>query len=246
MKILVFDIWGEYAHFKKIYATTSALTYAIPPKPTVYGILSAMIGLEKEGNIYLKTFADKACKIAIRYIAERENGEHKPLTFQRMGINLKAELGRKKEGAPPKPTMMEFVHRPHYRLYVSHNDGAIFEKLKNTLVSHTAVYTPSLGLAALVANFSFKGVFDTEGVTSATSVPIHSVIPRRDFISFDDVMFGEDADFAIVEQSLYAVEMDIERNVTERDDILLERKGKPIFAKVKTYYPINGENICLF
>ena len=238
MKILVFDIWGEYAHFKKIYATTSALTYAIPPKPTVYGILGAILGLEKEDNAYLKTFADKSCRIGI--------GVQSPLIFQRMGINLKAELGRKKEGAPPKPTMMEFVHRPHYRLYVSHSDAAVFDQLKTALETHTTVYTPSLGLASLVANFAFKGVFDTEGVTSTASISIHSVIPRRAFVSFDDAMFGEDADFAIVEQSLYAVEMDTERNVTERDDILLERKGKPIFAKVKTYYPINGENICLF
>jgi CRISPR-associated protein Cas5h len=238
MKILVFDIWGEYAHFKKIYATTSSLSYAIPPKPTVYGILGAMIGLEKEDNAYLKAFANKACRIGISV--------QSPLIFQRMGINLKAELGRKKEGAPPKPTMMEFVHRPRYRLYVSHSDTAIFEQLTTAVQTHTTAYTPSLGLASLIANFEFKGVFDTEGVSLATSVSIHSVIPRQAFIAFDDVMFNGEEDFAIVEQSLYAVEMDTERNVTERDDILLERKGKPILAKVKTHYPINGENICLF
>ena len=246
MKILVFDIWGEYAHFKKIYATTSALSYAIPPKTTVYGILGAMIGLEKEGNAYLKAFSDKSCKVGIQYVARRKNGENKPLTFQRMGINMKAELGRKKEGAPPKPTMMEFVHRPHYRLYVSHTDATIFDKLKTAVETHTTVYTPSLGLAGLVANFEFKGVFNTEGVSSIDSVAIHSVIPRREFVAFDDAMFVPDSEFAIIEQSLYAIEMDIERNVTERDDILLERKGEPIFAKVKTHYPINGENICLF
>ncbi len=238
MKILVFDMWGEYAHFKKIYATTSALTYALPPKPTVYGILGAILGLEKEGNAYLKTFSDKSCRVGI--------GVQKPLIFQRMGINLKAELGRKKEGSPPKPTMMEFVHRPHYRFYVSHNDASVFEKLKTAIENKTPFYTPSLGLASLVANFEYINTYDTEGVTSALSVEIHSAIPRREFVAFDDAMFTNDADFAIVEQSLYAVEMDMERNVTERDDILLERKGKPIFAKVKTFYPVNGANICLF
>jgi CRISPR-associated protein Cas5h len=246
MKILVFDIWGEYAHFKKIYATTSALSYAIPPKPTIYGIIGAILGLEKDNNEYLKSFSDKACLIGIQYVAKREKEDNRPLTFQRMGINLKAELGRKKEGSPPKPTMMEFVYRPRYRLYVSHSDNTFFEKLKVALESHTSVYTPSLGLASLIANYEYKGVFNTEGVSSSNTVSVHSVIPRKDFMAFDDAMFTENADFAIVEQSLYAVEMDTQRNVTERDDILLERKGNPILAKVKTYYPINGENICLF
>ena len=134
MKILVFDICGEYAHFKKIYATTSALSYAIPPKPTVYGILGAILGLEKENNTYLNTFSNKSCLIGI--------GIKRPLIFQRLGINLKAELGRKKEGAPPKPTMMEFVHRPHYRLYISHNDSSVFEKLTKSVETHSAFYTP--------------------------------------------------------------------------------------------------------
>ena len=53
MKILVFDIWGEYAHFKKIYATTSALSYVVPPKTSIYGYIGAILGLEKEDNIYL-------------------------------------------------------------------------------------------------------------------------------------------------------------------------------------------------
>jgi CRISPR-associated protein Cas5h len=237
MKVLVFDIWGEYAHFKKIYATTSALTYAIPTKPTIYGIIGALIGLDKEDNIYLKSFADKKCLVGISIL--------KPLIFQRLGINLKAELGRKKEGSPPKPTMMEFVHRPKYRLFITHKDEEIYEKLKKNLENHSSFYTLTLGLANLLASFKYHGEFTTEGVQPNSTIAIHSVIPRKEFITFDDKMFDA-PDIAIVEQSLYAVEMDAERNVTERDDILLERKGSPIFAQVKTRYPINGQNICLF
>ena len=40
--------------------------------------------------------------------------------------------------------------------------------------------------------------------------------------------------------------MDTERNVTERDDILLERKARIIKAKVTDYFTINGANIILF
>lgn len=46
--ILVFDLWGDLGHFKKPYTTTSPLSYAFPPRPTVAGIISAIVGLKKE------------------------------------------------------------------------------------------------------------------------------------------------------------------------------------------------------
>ncbi len=53
-KILKFKIWGDYAHFKKFYTTTSPLTFEFPPPPTIIGIISAIIGLDK--NEYLEHF----------------------------------------------------------------------------------------------------------------------------------------------------------------------------------------------
>ena len=38
------------------------------------------------------------------------------------------------------------------------------------------------------------------------------------------------------------IKMDIERNVTERDDILLDRKSKAISVYIKEYYEI--KNLC--
>lgn len=239
MKILVFDIWGEYAHFKKIYATTSALSYVVPPKTSIYGYIGAILGLEKEDNIYLNSFQNKQCLIGISV--------RSPIVMQRLGINLKAELGRKKEGDPPKPTMMEFVHRPHYRLYVHHSDSTIYDALKLSIMEKRCVFTPTLGLANLVSNFKFVGEYDTEKSISTKTIEIHSVIAKKQFLAFDSSIFEDtEQNFSIVEQSMYALEMDTDRNVTERDDILLERKCNPILAQVKEYYTVNGENIILF
>ncbi|PWJ57269.1 MULTISPECIES: type I-B CRISPR-associated protein Cas5b [Dyadobacter] len=237
MKILAFDIWGEYAHFKKIYATTSALTYAIPPKTSLYGFLGAILGLEKQDNKYLEAFANKSCLVGISL--------NRPLIFQRLGINLKAELGRKKEGSPPKPTLTEFIHQPHYRIYVSHTDLELYSRLKNSLQQHKTVYTPTLGLASLISNFAFIGEYETDIRQISDFVPIESVIPRRDLIALDTNSFKHEGCF-IMEQSLYSLEMDLARNVTDRDDIILERKGSPISAKVNKFYTIDGRNICLF
>lgn len=255
MKILAFDIWGDYAHFKKIYATTSAVTYLVPTKPTIYGYIGAVIGLQKFENEYLQHFANKACLIGLSLRGSvaletrfSDSGEEGTSTvMRRMGINLRAQLGARKVGDSPKPTLMEFVYRPKYRIYIHHQDADLYQKLKIHLEEHRSVYTPTLGLAGLLSNFQFIGEFEALEKTANSAVSIHSVIPKRQFVAFDNAMFDDpEKEFSIVEQTMFAIEMDTERNVTERDDLLLERTGKPILAKVTKYYTVNGNNIVLF
>jgi len=47
-KLLVFDISGEYGHFRKFNTTSSPLTYSIPTHTALAGILGAIIGIERE------------------------------------------------------------------------------------------------------------------------------------------------------------------------------------------------------
>ncbi len=255
MKVLAFDIWGDYAHFKKVYATTSAISYLVPTKPAIYGYIGAIVGLQKFGNEYLQHFSDKACMVGLsllgsvsietRYSDAGENGE--ATLMRRMGVNLRAQLGPRKESDSPKPTLMEFVWRPKYRVYVQHRDKELYQRLKENLAEHRCVYTPTLGLAGLLSNFYFLGEYETDVKKSEAPVLVHSIIPKKQFGGFDNSMFeNPEHDFSIVEQSMYAIEMDTERNVTERDDVLLERTGKPILAKVNQFYPVNGKNIVLF
>jgi CRISPR-associated protein Cas5h len=252
---LVFDIWGDYAHFKKIYATTSAITYVIPPKPTIYGYIGALVGLEKFSNDYLRHFADKTCLIGLslrgsvsietRFVDSGIEGSN--VIMRRLGVNLRAQLGPRKEGDPPKPTLMEFVYRPKYRIYVHLQDTTLYSKLKSNLENHRSVYTPTLGLAGLLSNFHFVGEYEAVLQSDSNAVPIHSVIPKSQFLGFDNsVQMDEATEFSVIEQGMFAIEMDHERNVTERDDILLERSGKTVLARVTQFYYVDGKNILLF
>jgi CRISPR-associated protein Cas5h len=237
MKTLVFDISASYAHYKKAYATTSAVSYLIPPKTSLYGYIGAILGLQKRDNIYLEAFAEKQCLIGLSLL--------RPVELCRMGVNLKAELGRRKEGGTPKPTLMEFVRKPCYRIYFTHQDKAVFKAFRHALEQHYAVYTPSLGLANCLSSFEYVGEFDAEYVESDKAVWIDSVIPKQQFIRFEYSQFNDNQLF-ITEQSMFPIEMDVQRNVVERDDILLERKGQPVMAFVKPFYKINQKNVILF
>lgn len=239
MKVLAFDIWAEYAHYKKIYATTSAVSYCLPTKTSLYGYIGAILGFKKDNNEYLNFFQNKECLIGIQIM--------RPIVMQRININLRATLGRMKPTDNRKPTMMEFVYEPWYRIYFFHAQQDIQIQLKERLENRNPVYTPTMGLAGLISNFEMLGVFDATFIEDkAMPVAIQTVIPKKHFEKFDiDALREKNTE--IIEQSMYAIEMDLERNVTERDDIILERKAKAVDAYLNQYYQLSdGTNISLF
>lgn len=224
-QILVFDLWGQYGHYKKIFATTSALTYPIPVKTALYGMFGAMMGLEKQSNAYLKYFQPGQCKVGIQVLA--------PLTFQQININLRAVFGAMKPSDNRKPTMMEFVYRPRYRIFFTHTNAQVFSDLQHCIQHKTVIFTPTLGLANLLANFEYVGTFPLQKVTDEGVLPIHTAFPRRHLVQIDHSQAFSGRGNRIIEVSQYALEMDTARNVTDRDDIILDQNGQTILAKVK-------------
>lgn len=227
-KVLVFDFWAPYGHFKKIYATTSALTYPIPFKTTIYGIASAIMGLDKFDNAYLSNFTPGACKVGIQVLNE-------PKT-QRLHTNLSIEPGMIKKNR--KPTLLELLKSPRYRIFWTHQDGVLFEKFKTHLEEHTSVYTPSMGLAGLLANFEFVGTFSYQDCPTGKHL-MYGAIPVSAIESLDipNTIANENE---IVEVGMYALEMDTDRNVTKRDNILFDRKNKPV--SLQTAHAVTLDN----
>ncbi len=244
MEVLAVDIWGQYAHYKKIFATTSAVSYLVPPKTTLYGWLGAVLGLEKDN--YLEHFSEGKCRLGIQ-LRPYPGQDQVRLQVARVPYNLRPNL--KAEVDNRKPTLMEFVRYPSYRLFVWHQDDTLKAELQARLQAHQPIYTPTLGLANLLANFAYVGTFEARQHQEPEKPQrIASLIPRSVFEKFDIENLDTTTDDAheIIEQSMYALEMDTERNVTRRDDILIERTGKPIPAFVKEHYRIADQNLMLF
>jgi len=222
-KAIVFDVWGQYAHFKKIYVTTSALSYGVPFKTSIYGLIGAIVGLDNQQNGYLNQFSEENCKIGIQII--------NPIKLQRLNINLSNSPGP--IGSNRKPTMMEFVKKPHYRIFFSYSDADFSKQLLTKLESKTSVYTPVLGLAHCIANFRL--ISNADLVRQEGQAVIHSVIPKSQLIEFDQSYWIEN-DVHIQEQDMYPLEMNNKREVTKRDSILFDLNGKSVKANVKEYY----------
>lgn len=231
-KTLVFDIWGDYAHFKKIYVTTSALTYSLPFKTTIYGLVGAIIGLDNEKNGYLDYFDESNCQLAIQVI--------KPVKIQRININLSPKPGPIKDNR--KPTTMEYLVKPHFRIFFSHANDEIYNSLKENLEKKRTVYTPVLGLAHCLANFEFLGEYELN--QESGNAMIDSILLKSLVKSLDTSSWNEN-EIRIQEQTMYPLEMNTTREVTKRDNVLFDLNGNPIQAEVEQYYSLNlhGETV---
>ncbi|MBU5293791.1 type I-B CRISPR-associated protein Cas5b [Anaerosalibacter bizertensis] len=231
MKILVFDIWGDYGHFRKYFTTSSPLTFSFPPKTAIYGMISSILGYNKEN--YLSKFQSKSCKIAISI----EN----PIKKTRIPINYidtKKALDMSKIKSRTQVNL-ELIKDCKYRMYFYHEDEKVYNELKKFLENKKSVYTVSLGLSELLANYNFVGEVEGRLVNdNKRFVDINTVIPFEETIDID--FRGNNQYFR---DTIYN-EMNENREITEYINVLYEKNGKPIRCNIPSYYYIeSGENI---
>lgn len=236
MKVLVFDIWSDYGHFRKPYTTTSPLTFPFPPRTAIAGIISAILGKDKN---------DVSCQSLESHISIAIHPDY-PVKKIRVGENLVQvpkklaihDLNQLKNKL--NQIRYEFLKDPRYTLYFSHSDSEIYETLKQHLEEHTSIYTPYLGISELIANFEYLGEFETNEVTGNGSVEINSVLPKK-HITTDSIELTDNAEYFNVRMPN---RMTNKRVTEEYIEIIFERNGQPIKAKPDKYWQLeNGKNI---
>lgn len=234
-KLISFKLWGEYAHFKKYYTTTSPLTFEFPPPPTVAGIISAIVGIDK--SEYLDYFQNENdFKIAITI-----KSPVKKVRWTQNLIDTKKHFWKIKGRTQIRT---EFLKNPCFQIYFSHNNKEIYNELRKHLENHTSVYSVSLGLSELLANFEYNGEIEVDKKTSDEAVNINSVVPCSKLKDDGSVDFTRTVEIFKVN---YPIIMDKERVVTKRDNVLFEKKCQPINCKVKEYYITeNGGKVVFF
>ncbi len=236
-KIIVFDVWAEYAHFRKFYTTTSPLTFSVPPRTAICGLIGAIAGLSKAENEYLKYFPFEEAKIGLRILNPIKNTivaqnliNTKKNKVKGPGMNLITQRTQ---------IRFEFLKSPKYRIYFAYigkNEKLL--ELKNLLMQHKSVYTPVLGLSENIANFSFVGEFEIEQKNSCDFVSINSVIPLGQTTE-NGILFDYNAEYFSERQPLM---LNIERVAEKYDDIIFERNGRPVEVKTKNgYFEIYGK-----
>ncbi|MDD2560666.1 MAG: type I-B CRISPR-associated protein Cas5b, partial [Bacteroidales bacterium] len=212
--------------------TTSPLTFSIPSRTALTGLLGAIIGLSKEE--YLGHFRRKQAQIGVRLMA--------PVKKVRFSENL---IDTKKAG----PLMNEIKNRtqiqyellkdPHFRVYFAHDDPEIQRAARDLLSAHCSVYTPCLGLSEHIANFAYIGEFEAEEKQSK-AVEIHTAI-RSDEIG--NLVFEPGRQYIT---EIMPAEMTDDRTVTDYPEVVFERNGHPIRVEGARYWELEDEEHITF
>lgn len=232
-KALVFDIWGDYGHFKRIETTTSPLTYSVPTGTALAGLTAAILGLDRDS--YSHIFSRENARFSVRIM--------RPICKTTININL---IDTKKGyylwdiGKNPRTIIpFEFLKNPRFRVYLWLSEHDAYEHLKRLLAAHRCVYTPYLGISELIANFDFVGDFQVKGPRRASDQKILSVIGKDE---------GEVALKYLEEGDKLAVEtiplyMDERRVVKEYCEILFEANGHPLVMSSGEFWTVNKDDV---
>lgn len=185
MEILSFDISGKLAHFRKFYSSSTALSFSIPPRTTIIGILAAILGKEKES--YYEEFASDKIRIGIAVKSKLKKSFHRlnhlsikgPADFRGANLHIQTPF----EVISPEDIAGGLIT---YTIFVSYfEDGKnLFNELKEKISNNDNTFPVSFGIAPFSAKIHNFNLFAEEDV--------NEIEVDNEFISFDSAVNSED------------------------------------------------------
>jgi CRISPR-associated protein Cas5h len=247
-ELLIFDIRGEYGHFRKYNTTTSPLTYSIPTRTAIAGILGAILGMERE--IRDGVYPEGAEPVQEFFSKERSDMAvqiMRPVKKVNIGFNL---INTKNWNAyytiPIGRTQIEFelVKDIHYRIYLAMDDTVKFEELSERILNKRHHFTPYLGLAQFTAQIDFVQRATANEITSnGEFTEIVSAVNMSKLQGEPPVEFQREYFYSA---NNMPIAMNRDREVLEYSEVLIEKNGNPLRVKVSDYYTIDGVGNILF
>lgn len=249
MKTLIFDITGEFAHFRKFNTTSSPLTYLIPTRTAVAGLLGAVVGLGREE--FYEYFLREKAGIAIQ--------AKNKLTKQGYAFNLintKEGMNRIKNRTQVK---FEFVAQPCYRVFFTHTDPSIYDDIKSRIQTKRFFFQPYLGLAQLTADLVYIDEVESEEKISGGFVEIISAVNLKKCTG-NKIEIDPDLKYS---SAIMPIEMSLDhldplnakkgntglpknRKTDEYAEVVFEVSGKPVKVETDTYLEVEKYGNILF
>ncbi|GAB1442354.1 type I-B CRISPR-associated protein Cas5b [Ignavibacteriales bacterium] len=249
MKTLIFDVTGEFAHFRKFNTTSSPLTYLIPTRTAVAGLLGAIVGFGREE--FYDYFLREKAEIAIQ--------AKNKLTKQGYAFNLintKEGMNRIKNRTQVK---FEFVAQPHYRVFFTHTDASIYDDIKSRIQEKRFFFQPYLGLAQLTADLVYVDEVESHEKKSSGFVEIISAVNLKKCTG-TKIEIDPDLKYS---SAIMPIEMSLDlldplnakmgktvlpknRKTDEYAEVVFEVSGRPVKVETETYHELENYGNILF
>ena len=246
-KVLIFDICGEYGHFRKYNTTTSPLSYSIPTRTSIAGILGAILGMEREirDGVYpegaspvQEFFSKERSDIAVQIIL--------PVKKENIGFNLINTKLSFYDLTKSGRTQIEFelIKDANYRIYLAMENKDKFEELSERIVHKRHHFTPYLGLAQFTAQIEFVKMVTANFLTgNGDYTKIITAVNMSKLQGESPIEFQREFFYSA---NNMPIAMNCDREILEYSEVLIEKNGNPLRVKVSEYYTIDGIGNILF
>ncbi|MBE3571198.1 MAG: CRISPR-associated protein Cas5 [Bacillales bacterium] len=248
MRVLSFHICGKIAHFRKFYTNSTALSFTVPPRTTIIGIIAALLGFHR--NSYYELFSFDQSNIAVAINAPLKK------TIQKLNllhVESKNDLNGSKGFPSQTPTEIILPQNIRtdlidYKIWFTHVDTSVYDTLKNLLDQEPNLYGTkgipiSLGTANFTAFICYEGEYDGITIDKTVTAQISSIIPIEYTVGISPP--DDNHPIRLIQEDL-PIEFDKDRHITKRGkkNFIINLIPGPVIAKVKRYTELsNGENI---
>lgn len=238
-EVLIFDVIGYAAHFRKFYTNSSSLSYSVPPRTTIAGLIAAILGLERDS--YYEDFSVENVDLAVR----KNNKTRKIM----QSLNYMQIKSRKDFEFPKNHTQIPFElilgERSFisYRIYFSSLDKNLMDKLELRLEEKRYYYTPSLGALPFNCNIEYIGKVQGK-VREDKQVLISSIIPIKKIEERGIEIFQIDEDKVILVKERMAREFKNNREIKSVESYIYDENTNGIPVRLNgAYINLKYENV---
>ena len=244
-RLLIFDLKGSLAHFRKFYTSSSSLSYSFPPRTTLIGIVAAVLG--KERDSYYEELDCSACKTGlsirspirkimqtVNYIRTKEEDG-----FTKTQGVIKSFI-RKQINKYPTPIELVAPSKPNdkiaYRVYFYHSNGETMDGVCSMLQNNKSYYPVFLGISEFIANIEFVADVPSKNIIK------HKTEDTADIITVCNSEYVTEFEFEQSGESLQYIEekMPLEfasgRVIKRTASFIHEKNQKSIKARLNIPY----------
>lgn len=237
--ILGFEIASDYGHFSHPATIYSSLTYPLPPKTAVMGMLGAIAGLAKLDEYNQKGYE---CLNAIKYsivikqLKGKQNFCFNGVKNALPSIDIQKGVQNVKQR---KQFYRELLVAPAYEIYADLtevDDSSTVNAIKENLGQNRSQYQLYMGVNFCLASLKFINFFETaECKQTHDFVDIHSFIRLT-----DEFRIEPDKNYTDIRTATTVSKGRIFGGFT---DLLVETAGKTIRSIPSEYRSVNGKNL---
>jgi CRISPR-associated protein Cas5h len=239
MQVVSFIWQAKYGHFLRAEANVNALTYSLPPRTAVIGLLGAILGLEKDSpqdelsGLQIAITGSPPQKFWHRVKLRKDPPTALPYT-------VKAKDKGSEKPRPEKATLInqEWLWKPSFLISVAlPTKLLLFTDLVNRLKNQQWHFSPSMGLSELLAQVEYKELSEAQ-ILPEGEYEIDCICPQplAELRAKDDV-------------AVHLLRMPVNVNkerVFKHESLYLERHGKPIRVHTSHAWQVGNRKLVFF